>query len=174
MSGLLERGFRDCESDRSPAVRLALRTCSFNYFAVPSVEGDPEGFHLVDWVQVWAKPLKGWCLTGARGSISTDGARVVGAAPRRQRASRRARSRLSVRSRSGQPLGSLSKRYRLVAGRLSTEVKRRAKGDKFKWRWSGRSRKAVTLVFGVANAVPGSGNGIIGTTVGDDFRTEPC
>lgn len=174
-SRLLQQGGRDCESNRSFAIGLALRTCSFSYFVDPDADEDPDRDYLVDWIQVSAKPLKGRCLTGARGSISTDGATVVGATPRRQRASRRARSRLSVSSHSGQPLGTLSKRYRLAAGRLSTEVKRRARGDKFEWRWSGRSkRKAVTLVVGVANTIPGSGTGIVFSTGGDDFRTEVC
>jgi hypothetical protein len=171
----LTQGERDCERDRAPAFGLAQRICTFNYYINPAGDGDPERHYVADWIQISAEPLRGRCLASMRGWISVQGGTIVGAAPKMQSASNRARSRLRVRSASGQALGTLTKRCRLLAGTLSAEVKRRPVSDKFKWRWSGRSKhKPVTLAFGVANSLPGSGAEGVLTTFQSRSATTTC
>ena len=110
-----------CERDRDYFIGLETHECSFNVYVRPKKDGDPAHHYVGDWVQAWAKPLKGRCLTGAHGFIEPEDAHVIDTAPRRLRAGHRRPTELSFESIDGRPLGGLGWNEPLAAGRADHE-----------------------------------------------------
>jgi hypothetical protein len=162
--GSLEQSSRDCDHDANPDAITT--TCEFDYFAGPR-EGRTWS---ADWLQIATTPRPGWCLVGIRGLIRQPGSRLTDRVPIRPSGVGAQTATMRVG-----PFGTISKRFRLDSGSISSEVTRRRNG--IRWRWRGRSDgEKVVVVFGAAlsRPVPADPTELVLTQLRSVATTETC
>ena len=173
ISGDLRPSDESCERERNEFTHVRILRCEFDAYSDSNLDPAAERWYFVDWIQITARPLEGWCIRSARGSIQTDGSEISDWTPRFLR-ERRA-PRIELQASPGELIGVVAKNFRRATGRTSTTVGDRPRGDRFDWRYEqGARANPARIVLGVGKSVQANPSGLISTGMTEQFNTEPC
>jgi hypothetical protein len=165
----------DCDSRRIPEIHAKEKICEFGAYAKSNLRPGVTDYRLIDWVQVAIRPINDWCLARVAGYDQVFTSRVISSTPRGVVKPGVRRASVRIVDEDGDGSGRMGSKSTLPAGQLRGQVKQAAKGDKARWKWTGRiHKKTLRIAAGSAVSVPASDDGLSIGVARISYRTVPC
>jgi hypothetical protein len=165
----------DCESHRIPEIHAKDKICSFGAYAKSSLRPGATDYRLIDWIQVAIRPINDWCLTRVAGYDQVYTSKVISSTPDGLVKPGVRRARVRMVDEDGHGSGRMSSKSTLPAGQLRGQIEHPEKGDKARWKWTGRiHKKTLRIAAGSAVSVPATDDGLIIGVSGLFYTTVPC
>lgn len=160
-------------SKRTYEGAVVSKTCRYFFRYDTSQETDPENDYGFWWFQSRFEPKPGYCLAGAKVSVSLDGGTVIGSSEKRKQVSRREQVGNRISGDAAGSSGQASLRNRFVVSRGEFVSHLRETGV-LKLRWAGRAgTKTIGLAGGVEGSWPAQGP-LPAYTVSEGPTFKPC
>jgi len=165
----------DCESHRIAEVHTKEKICEFGAYAKSNLRPGVTDYRLINWVQVAVRPINDWCLTRAAGYDQVYTSKVIANTPGGLVEPGVRRASVRILDEDGQGSGRMSSKSTLPAGELRGQVEHPRRGDKARWKWTGRiHKKTLRIAAGSAVSVPATDDGLIFSVSRLSFKTVPC
>ena len=172
VSGPLNFGERVCNREALKApdgkIGVVTRACIYAYTFDSGEETDAERDYGVAWVQTYAEPKNGWCLSRVKSDVINQNDNISAKAPRVNRTFSRGR-RFVTRLRSdangaANTDGIVRNAVRMRPGRLRSV--NRDGGKTFRLVWSGATARPVAFTVGIESNWNSSGEFVFSPTGG--------
>lgn len=164
-----------CASHRIAEVHAKEKICEFGAYAKSNLRSGVTDYRLINWIQVAIRPINDWCLTRVAGYDQVFTSKVISSTPDGVVEPGVRRASVRILDEDGDGSGLMSSKSTLPAGELRGQVKHPRRGDKARWKWTGRiHKKTLRIAAGSAVSVPAADDGLIFSVSRLSFKTVPC